>query len=74
MGASSSRKVLCESRESQESRIDSQRKLGAVSSFDRLVRNELREKVQRGFYDERKVCHRVSQLQEPPKSIQQEDV
>ena len=74
MGVASSREVLLSSRESRESQRNSNWYLKFIPPNHRLVRNELRQEVQCGIHSERSVCDSVSLIQEPPKSLQQEDV
>ncbi len=75
MGASSSRKVLCESREPSESVRHSKWNLRSFFTNNRLVRNELCEEVQRGVHDKQTdLRDSVSVVQESPEGIQQEDV
>lgn len=75
MGASSSRKILCESREPSESDRYPKWNLKSFFANNRLVRNELREEVQHSIHDKQAdIRDSIPVLQEPPKSIQQEDV
>ena len=75
MGASPSRKVLCESRESPESFRHSKWNLRTFFTNHRLVRDELCEEVQRSIHDKQAdICDSISVIQESPKGIQQEDV
>ena len=74
MGAASSRKILCEPRELEEGRVNSKWKFKSIFEINRLVRDQLRQEVQCGVYSEGEVCDRVPIIQEPPKSVQQEDV
>lgn len=75
MGASSSREVLLSSRELGESVGNPKWNFGSFFKNHRLVRDKLCEEVQRGVHDEQAdVCDRVSIIQEPSQSVQQEDV
>jgi len=75
MGASPSRKVLCESRESPESVRHSKWNLRTFFTNHRLVRDELCEEVQRSIHDKQTdIRDSVPVVQESSKSLQQEDV
>ena len=75
MGASSSREVLLSSREPGESKRDTKWDFGSISAHHRLVRDKLRQEVQRSFYDKQaNVCNRLPSIQESPEGLQQEDV
>jgi len=75
MGSAPSRKILCESIEPTESKHNSFGRLKTFFKADRLVRDELCEKVQCSLYVTKpELCDSVSLLQKPPQSLQQENV
>jgi len=75
MGATSSREVLLSSREPGESVGNSKRNLRPFFKNHRLVRDELCKEVQCSIHDDKAdLCDRVSIIQEPSQSLQQEDV
>ena len=74
MGASSSREILRESGQSQESRERAFWKLPSFFTSDRLVRDKLCKKVQLDVVNEKEAFDCIPIIQEPPKGIQQEDV
>ena len=75
MGTASSRKVLCEQRESGEGEKSS---IGRISSFfktDRLVCDELCKDVQPVIRERQwKIRDSLPLIQKPLKGLQQEDV
>ena len=74
MGLTSSRAVLLSSREPGESISHPKWNLKPVITPDRLVRNQLCQKVQCSVHDPKTVCDRIPLVQESSKSVQQEDV
>lgn len=75
MGTVSSRTILCEWYQPRESKVHPERNVSAFIAPDRLVCDELCKKVQRSFPNKKsETRNRVSVVQVPPKSLQQEDV
>ena len=75
MGVASSREVLFGSRQPGESVRDSKWHLKPFFKNNRLVRDELREEVQRCIHDKQaSVCDSLSVVQESSESVQQKDV
>ena len=74
MGASSSRKILCSSREPEESRTSTFWPVRSISPTDRLVRDKLRKEVQFVIRNEKEACDRIPIIQESLESVQQENV
>ena len=75
MGSSSSREVLLSSREPTESCRNSKWNFKPFFADHRLVRDELREEVQRSVHDKQTdVRDSVPLLQKSPEGVQQEDV
>ena len=75
MGPIPSRALLCQCPTHRESKIHPRRHISAFSSPDRLVCDELCQKVQRGLPDEKsKARRRLSVIQVSSKSLQQKDV
>ena len=75
MGASSSRKVLCESGEPRESSKNPKWNLRSFFKNNRLVRDELCKEVQCGIHDKQSdIRDSVPVIQESSESLQQEDV
>ena len=75
MGVASSRKVLCESRESQKSVGHSDGDFQHLIASNRLVCDELCKKVQRGVRNKGQALRDcLPVVQKSPESVQQEDV
>lgn len=75
MGIISSRTLLQQPPAPTKSSGHFEWQFNSFFASDRLVRHQLREKVQRGVFDkDPKACDRVSLLQVAPEGLQQEDV
>jgi hypothetical protein len=74
MGSSSSRKILCSSREPSESTGRPVRKIRSFFEIDRLVCDELCQDAQRVVRQPGEVCNRVPVVQKPSEGLQQKDV
>jgi len=75
MGITSSRAVLLKSPTPRKSEVYPRPDIESITTANRLVRDELRKEAQRSFFNKKsKARYRVSVVQVPSESLQQEDV